>query len=1106
MQTPNIHIIIQKLDAFTRKYYRNEFYRGSIIFLLCAVLYVIAISFVEHVSFLSIAVRSVLFYGSIVLFLAAFVFLVFVPLLKMWRIGKTLNYRQASKIIEQHFPEIKDTLINALELSADENYADNQLAIAAIEQKIQAIQWIPFTAAIDFRKLLAFGKYAGALAAVVVLVMILFPGSISQGATRIVRHAEFFEKPAPFQFVLDPQSLTVVKGHDCVVSVEIQGSYVPNSVEIVVGVTAFLMQKKSKTEFEYTFKACNNNIPFQFRADEYVSQQYVVQVNPLPEILQFTVSVQVPSYTGLDNFEIQNTGDISFPAGSKLVWNITSYEISDLNLRLNDSVTLACNKINENTYALSHVVKQSSAYRIEGSNDFFKNHEIIAYTFTAIPDMNPQIEVDEKRDSANFYVSYFKGLIQDDYGFSALNFVYYDKQNPAKKTVLPISHNANVHKQDFYFMFDFSQLQKGSQLAYYFEVWDNDAVFGRKSARSAELNFTVPTDGEIEKLQQELSKNMEKSAAQSANLTNELLKDISALQRKMLQENISDWERKQLMQELQSKQELIKQQVNELSHMMQQKSELAKQLTEQEELMLEKQKQIQDLLENLMDDELKKMFDEFNKLMNEFKKDEFMKQAQDMKFSYEDLQKQLDKDLQLLKRFDVEQQVRSTYQKMNELAQEQQQLSNDLQNKKNNAEMQQKQQELERELQDIKNEYNDALQKNQDLQHSFDLPDFKQEFQEISHDMQQSKEQMQQGAQNKSSKSMKQAQEKTQDVAQKMEQKLNEQLMEQTAEDIDNLRLIVHNLLRFSFKQEELIKTTGQLAYYSDPKYADVAAQQNMLRENFNVLRDSLFALSQRQPQISAPINKELATIQRKQTLIIAALEDARKSNAQVEQRYVMTAANDLLLMLGEALNSMQQQLMQQQQQCNGGSCNKPGNKQGKGDKPSMQQMQGMQQGLKQQMQQMLDQLKNGTMQQGSQQMQQQLSEMLMQQQMAQQLMQQLMQNGTLSPEGVQQLKEIQKMMEQSEKDIINQSITQSSLVRQEKILTRMLESEKSLHERELDQKRESNEAKDIYGAAKNAFGGKKQETINYNTDLQQSQLQLRTYYRKIFNEYLLNQ
>lgn len=1105
MQSAKIHIIKQKLDAFTKKYYRNELYRGSIIFFLCAALYVVAISFIEHLSFLSVTVRSVLFYGSIVLFAIAFVYLILQPLLKICRVGATLNYRQASKIIEQHFPEIKDTLINALELADDQNYANNQLAIAAIEQKIQSIQWIPFSAAIDFRKLLRFGKYAAVLAIIVGIVALVFPGSITQGATRIVQHSQFFEKPAPFQFVLSNQSLTVVKGEDCTVLVEMQGSYVPSSVEIVVNGTAFVMQKKSKTEFEHTFKACNNNIPFQFRADEYLSKPYMVQVNPLPEVMQFTVQVQVPAYTGLDNFEVANTGDLTFPTGSKLTWKFISHEVENLALRLNDSTELTCKQTKGNNYFLTHNVRQSAQYSIIGSNEFFKNHEIVSYSFTAIPDMNPHIEIEEKRDSANFYVSYFKGLIQDDYGFSDLQFVFYDKQNPTEKTIVPITFNANVHKQDFYFMFDFSQQNKGTSLAYYFEVWDNDAVFGKKMARSAELNFTIPTDDEIEKLQQELSQSMEKSASESMNLTQELLKDITSLQRKILQENVSDWERKQLMQELQNKQEQIKQQVQQLTQAMQQKTELTKQLTEQEELMLEKQKQIQDLLENLMDDELKKMFDDFNKLMQDFKKDELMQKSQEMKFSYEDLQKQLDKDLQLLKRFDVEQQVRSTFQKMNDLAQQQEQLANELQKQKNNAEMQQKQQDLERQLSDIKNDYNDALEKNSELDQSFSLPNFEQEMQEIAQEMQQSKKQMQQGAQGKSSKSMKQAQQKTQELAQKMEQVLNEQMMEQTGEDIDNLRIIIHNLLAFSFKQEGLITQTKSLAYYSDPKYAEVANQQNMLRENFNVLRDSLFAISTRQPQISAPINKELATIQHKQSLIIAALEDSRKSTAQIEQQYVMTATNDLLLMLGEALNSMQQQMMQQQQQCKNGNCNNP-NKSGQGKKPSMQQMQGMQQGLKQQMQQMLEQLKKGTMQQGSQQMQQQLSEMLMQQQMAQQMMQELMQNGNLTPEAVQQLKEIQKMMEQGERDIINQSITQSSLMRQEKIVTRMLESEKSLHERELDQKRESNEAKDLYGAAKNAFGNEKPAETQYNTDLQQSSLQLKTYYRKIFNEYLLNQ
>jgi hypothetical protein len=52
------------------------------------------------------------------------------------------------------------------------------------------------------------------------------------------------------------------------------------------------------------------------------------------------------------------------------------------------------------------------------------------------------------------------------------------------------------------------------------------------------------------------------------------------------------------------------------------------------------------------------------------------------------------------------------------------------------------------------------------------------------------------------------------------------------------------------------------------------------------------------------------------------------------------------------------------------------------------------------------------------------------------------------------------ELMEQTEKDIVNKSITNETMKRQQDILTRLLESEKAEREREQDEKRKSNEAK----------------------------------------------
>jgi hypothetical protein len=59
------------------------------------------------------------------------------------------------------------------------------------------------------------------------------------------------------------------------------------------------------------------------------------------------------------------------------------------------------------------------------------------------------------------------------------------------------------------------------------------------------------------------------------------------------------------------------------------------------------------------------------------------------------------------------------------------------------------------------------------------------------------------------------------------------------------------------------------------------------------------------------------------------------------------------------------------------------------------------------------------------------------------------------------ELQKIGDLMEETEKDIVNRDITRETLLRQEKILTKLLESEKADKERDMDEKRESQEGKE---------------------------------------------
>ena len=233
----------------------------------------------------------------------------------------------------------------------------------------------------------------------------------------------------------------------------------------------------------------------------------------------------------------------------------------------------------------------------------------------------------------------------------------------------------------------------------------------------------------------------------------------------------------------------------------------------------------------------------------------------------------------------------------------------------------------------------------------------------------------------------------------------------------------------------------------------------------------------------------------------VSELAERMQSNAQIRMQYSMTSINNLALLLNESLEKMQAKAKESKKPGKG-SCKKPGkgskpsSKPGEG-KPSMQTMKQMQQKLNQQLEELKKQLEKGNKpggdkpgdkpgqkpgqkpggqggmgsqgkdgkgqgmmpgQQG-QGMSEQLAKLAAQQEALRRQMQQMMdkikKDGGSNPGG-----NIAEMMEQTEKDIVNKAISQETMKRQQDIITKLLESEKAEREREQDEQRKSNEAK----------------------------------------------
>ena len=216
--------IITKLNIFIRKYYKNLVVRGVIYSLLLLIIFFICLNIIEYFGWTGIIFRTTVFYAYIFLTAIGLYIWVIRPLFKLFKIGKTLSYEDAAKIIGNHFSDVQDKLLNLLQLQdISKNNKDNDLLYAAIDQKTTLLSPIPFQKAIDTKKTKEFSKYLIGVIAIVILIISVFPKLFSEPSKRYINHNTFYEKPAPFSFEIT-SPLNAVQQNDYDLKVQIDAA------------------------------------------------------------------------------------------------------------------------------------------------------------------------------------------------------------------------------------------------------------------------------------------------------------------------------------------------------------------------------------------------------------------------------------------------------------------------------------------------------------------------------------------------------------------------------------------------------------------------------------------------------------------------------------------------------------------------------------------------------------------------------------------------------------------------------------------------------------------------------------------------------------------
>ena len=1124
--------MIEKIEGFTRKYYLNRLIQGVLVGAVLWIVFYLLINGLEYFSWFPPKGRFVLF-----LFLLAgsgfvLVYHFLIPLVNLIRFRKKMSVEQASVLIGKFFPEIKDKLLNTIQLSnqmeASKNKVgpstgsgtltstgsgtltstgsgtltstgsgtseDNALLAATIEQRSARLSPIRFSDAVDLRSNLKYlGIFFGSLL-ILIALMVFLPSFAVHPTQRIVNYEQHFEKPLPYQVEIEQDEIETTQGKEVKFNIRVTGDRIPDAFYVKSELGQQLMTKGSANDFSYTFKNLFNDLTFNVIGGEYTSRPLHITVHPNPTLLSYRCELNYPSYIHRTNETLDAKTRLIVPQGTKLTFSFTTRDTEHISVT-RDSLTTDLTATDDN-FEYQFVAAQSTKFEVQVQNAWNNSIEPLPFSIDVLPDAYPDIRVESFDEQLSTDV-YYSGLVTDDYGFSKLTFNCIVKEPIEKKIVKTVALDLKQTRTSFFYSFNMDSLgiMAGQNMEVYFEVWDNDGFHGPKSKRSETFTYYKPSESALDSIADLQSEDIMERLQEKSQEADKLQDEIEKMLQDLIQKKDLDWSDKEKMKDLLEKQQQIQDEWNKLQEEQNKLEDFMKEHDLGNEDLIKKQEQINKLFDEVIPEELKKMMEQIDKLLEEMPREQMQQMMQNIKKNNQSMQELLDRNLALLEQLKMEKDLNDLANKLDKLGEELKNQEAENQNKAGEESDQKSAEEAKEEFDKMMEELDKLLEKNQDLQQPFDMQKDEEMQESIDQDLQDA-------MQNEQNSQQQQSQQKKQNAGQKMQQMANQMMMQmqmqgmqQMAEDAHLLRILLENVVHASHEQEDLMTEIGKMRS-DDPSLVEKIIHQKEVADNFIMVRDSLRSMALRQPSIQNFVFDELHTIENQTENAMKYLNDLKLSQAVRHQQTAMMSMNNLALMLAESLENMENSMNAMGMPM---SCPMP--KPGQGQ--SMQKMQQLQQQLSDQLQKMQQQMESG--QQTPNSMSEEFARMAAEQEMLRQGMQQMLndmkENGQIGDDG---LNEIIKDMEKLEEELVNKKINHQMIERSQRIESRMLESQKAQEKREQEEKRKSNEYK-------GSHFDRRIDDYLYEQSLKKNQEFLRSnpieyapYYKDKINEYYL--
>lgn len=990
---------------------------------------------------------------------------------------------RVARNLEKHYGKFQSRLIGALELydRAVENRENYSLELIekTIEEAGGVIAEIDVDVIIDTKPLLGTTLRSAGLVLAAIIGLLINPSVIKQAWTLYSHPLADYTRPPSFSLAIVPHSSRSTGGDEYFRNEDLQiealaEGKTPRNVDLYFrfedGAWAHEPMNKPDSlnetqtseqaaSYVYDFRKVKRSLDLYAKSGDVESGKLHINIVDPPRLTDINVKIDYPDYSGLpDASGNPNDGNISALKGSRAIITAEANKpLENAYLLFSDSSKVRLDLKGDKLSGNFNIVNNGRYTVAMTDSAGYPNPEPIWYDIQVLEDYPPTIEIIYPAENVDLNEDMVLPLdvsITDDYGFGKMNLVWWiesdGKQSEPQKNNIKLESKKEL-EQLVRHPWDMQDLNPmpGDMIYYYCEVSDNDIISGPKWSKSKTFLARLPSLDEIlaevQGSQEEQVNDVEEVMRQQKELQDKL-NDIS---REMLKEAEVKWETQQEAKAAIEKQQEIAKSLEKLTEEMSQNLDKLEQNRLISEEIADKMQELNRLMDEVATPELKDAMKKLSEALKNMDPEEMKKALQQFQMSSEELLKNLERSLSLMKQLAVEQKMDMLAEMAEKILQDQKDINQKVDSAQDSSglsDLQNPQQANQNQFNSLKDQFeqlkkmdeNSHLvpqQPKDDAENQLNNPQIPEDFEGM-------KSSMCKGGQGSCKSKGKRLEQNLSQLADAMKKARDSMQLQMKSEIAKKIQKAAEDILYLSNRQEGVLDSTR--AYdRTREKIRGFADDQSKIESAAGRSADLISDISNETVFISAALLRLMGQILADLSEASNKLDNSLADAAEQSEMNAMANMNTMVMLLLQAKNSAcssksgsgMKEMMEKLSQCTSGQMGInqqtlmqmpiPGNSLTPSQQNALRELAAQQSALSQQMKELNDEFgKRG--------------EML----------------GRLDALG----QEMQKVAN----DLSSTKVDQRTIERQNRILSRLLDAQKSVNRREYSRKRKAETGTDI--------------------------------------------